>query len=459
MKIRARLVLPLLSALLLFGLYSFFESNRWPGGRYGLDPEKVERVLLFLVTIPLILFLVRSLELIAFDFIVFRRRHVRTPVLLREIFAIALYAVLFTWAFSTIFGSKVTAVLATGTVVAAVLGLALQETLGNLFAGIALHVENGFEVGDVIRSGDHYGVVEAVRWRGTRIRTFDNHLVILPNSTLARERVEVFPRDNANARVLRVGVDYNIPPAAVIDVLAQAAGNVEGITREIPTFARVADFADSSVIYEIKYFTHDYSQRDRIDADIRKAIWYALRRNNIPIPFPIRQLARYQAPDHRHHPAAEEIVERLSRIDFLAPLSPHDLRSMADAARIHVYSNGETIIRREDSGDSMFIVHDGTVSVRVDQKEVARLGAGEMFGEMALLTGEARTADVVALGEVVAVEIAKDALGPVLQQHSELARSISSRVSERRGSLDSLRNARREEEETILSKIRSYFGL
>src|SRR5205085_5789289 len=115
-----------------------------------------------------------------------------------------------------IFGSgRITALLATGTVVAAVLGLALQETLGNLFAGIALHLEDSFEIGDVIKSGDFIGVVEGVRWRGTRIRTFNNNFVIIPNSSLAREKLEIFPSQNLNARVLPISVDYHIPPAHV----------------------------------------------------------------------------------------------------------------------------------------------------------------------------------------------------------------------------------------------------
>ena len=86
--------------------------------------------------------------------------------------------------------------------------------------------------------------------------------------------------------------------------------------------------------------------------------------------------------------------------------------------------------------------------------------SGGVFGEMALLTGESRTADVVAVSDVVAVEIAKDALQPVLIDHPDLARAISAKVMERRGTLDSLRAEEREREEgTILSRIRSYFGL
>jgi hypothetical protein len=363
------------------------------------------------------------------------------------------------WAINAILHYKITGFLATGTVVAAILALALQETLGNLFAGIALHLEDSFEVGDVIRTGDSIGVVEAVRWRGTRIRTFNNNLMIVPNSLLARERLEVFPRRNLNARILQIGVDYNVPPANVIGVLTQAASNVEGVSRELPCFARVGAFGDSSVTYEVKYFTHDYSQRDRIDADIRKAVWYALKRNAISIPFPIRAYQRYTAPSARHHPEPVEIAERLRAIDVLSPLSPAAHQAIADAARVHVFSRGETIISRGTAGDSMFIVHKGTVSVRIGD-EVARLGEGDFFGEMALLTGEVRAADVVALDDVVVIEIAKDALEPILRDHPDLADAISDRIMERRDSLDSRRAGPASEERgTVLSRIRSYFGL
>ncbi len=459
MRRLSRVVVPLLLAAVFFAAYWFARKNAGLIDDLRLDRTTSLRVLLFVAWIPLIFFIVRAVDLVAFDVFASRRSHVRAPVLLREIVSIVLFLILVAWSISSIFEYRVTAILATGTVLAAVLGLALQETLGNLFAGIALHLEDDFELGDVVRSGEVMGIVEAVRWRGTRIRTFNNNVVIIPNSMLARERLEVYPRNNMNARVLQIGIDYNVPPATVITVLTQAASNVEGVERAMPCLARVAGFADSSVIYEIKYFTADFSLRDRIDADIRRAAWYALRRNGIPIPFPIRALQRYEAPAPRHHPDHEEIVERLSKIDILSPLSRAAQDLIADAARVRIYSKGETIIRHGSSGDSMFVIHEGAVSVRVDDDEVARLEPGDFFGEMALLTGETRTADIVALTDVIAVEIAKDALQPVLVDHPDLAATISAKVMERRGTLDSLRSEEREEQGTILSKIRAYFGL
>lgn len=459
MKRGSQLIVPAIFSVGLFALFVFADSNR------GLipyrDKDLVLNLLRFAAWLSVIIFAVRLVDLFAFDVLASRRRNVRAPQLLREIVSIVLYAVLIAWAVSVIFGANITAFLATGTVLAAVLGLALQETLGNLFAGIALHLEDSFGVGDVIKSGELLGVVEAVRWRGTQLRTFQNHIVVVPNSMLARDRLEVFPRNNLNARVLQIGVDYNVPPANVIAVLTQAAANVSGVSRDIPCFARVGGFAESGLTYEIKYFTNDYSQRDRIDADIRKAVWYAFRRTGISIPYPMRVFQRYTAPDAKHHPDAPKILERLRNVDILSLLPREALATIAETANVRVYSQGETIIRHGDAGDSMFIVHQGTVSVRVEGNEVVQLGDGEFVGEMALLTGETRAADVVALTDVVAVEITKAALQPVLLNHPDLAASISAKVMSRRDALDSFRDdaSREEEQESILSRIRSYFGL
>ena len=464
MRFVSRVAVPLTLAGLFFILH--WAADGSPGvlerirfGRMQADPKVVVKVLEFLYTIALGFAIVRAIDYFVFD-LVSRRRNVRAPVLLREIVSIVLFIVLVAWAVKIIFDANVTAFLAGTTVVAAVLGLALQDTLGNLFSGIALHVEDSFGIGDVIRTGDIIGTVEAVRWRGTRLRTFANTVVIVPNSMLARERLEIFPRNNLNARVLQIGIDYNVPPATALTVLTQAASHVDGVSSQIPAFARVAGFGDSSVLYEIKYHMYDYSQRDRIDADIRKAVWYSLRRNAIPIPYPIRTHVRYTPPTPRDPSGAGEITTRLAHVDILSPLSASEHETIAAAARVHTFAKGETIISSGAAGNSMFVIHQGSVSVLVDNNEIARLGEGDFFGEMALLTGEARAADVVALSDVTAIEIAKDALQPVLIDHPELAAAISAKVTERRGNIASLRMASNEEaQRTMLSRIRAYFGL
>src|SRR5207302_156757 len=171
---------------------------------------------------------------------------------------------------------------------------------------------------------------------------------------------------------LPVSVDYHVAPATVIGIVMQATAHIEGVARERPCIVRVASFADSAVIYEVKYFTRDYSLRDRVDADIRKAIWYALHRNGIAFATPVLSYAPYTPPKLEHSVPA----------------------------------------------------------------------------------------DVIALTDVVALEIGKESLQPILQQSPELAGAISEKVLERRDHLAMVRAESEEEEtQTVLSRIRAYFGL
>ena len=457
-----RLLFPLVLTIVLFATYLPFVRKPVIVPGFG----DVKAYLEFAAYTMLIFLIVRLLDLVVFDLLVSRRRNVATPQLLRGIMSILLYAILFTSLFSTVFHFDVRGLLTGGAVVAAVVALALQDTLGNLFAGIALHMEETYEIGDVVHSGDYMGIVEGVSWRATRIRGFNNQMIVLPNSVIARERLEIFPRNNLNARVISVGVDYNVAPATVIGILTQVAAHVDGVARELPCFARVSAFGDSAVVYEIKYFTRDYSARDRIDADIRKAAWYALRRNGISIPFPIRSFQPYTPPSGERQVTPEETFRRLRDVDVLEPISDEALQTVTAAVRLHFYSKGEAILRHGTTGDSMFVVHVGTVVVRLPDDsmtgwhQVAQLGPGSVFGEMALLTGEMRAADVVAMTDVVALEIGKESLQPILASHPDLAGAISHQMMQRREALEMLRGQSVEDVElTLMSRIRSYFNL
>lgn len=458
---RSRLVFPLFISVLLFAVWWLFEKE--PLRLAGLD---VRDYLLFGADAALIFFVVRFIDTVTFDVLFGRRRNVVAPQLLRGILAIVLYILFFATAFSSIFHFDVKGLLTGGTIVAAVVALALQDTLGNLFSGIAMHMEDTYEVGDMIHSGDFMGVVEGVSWRATKLRGYDNQIIVLPNSVISRDRLEVFPRENLNGRKLQFGIDYHIAPATVIGVLTQAASHVEGVARELPLLARVAGFGDSAVTYEIKYYMRDFSMRDRIDAEIRKAVWYALKRNEIPFAYPVRVHQDYTPPKALHEVSPEQIADRLREVDVLSPLPPEAFDVLASDTKVHFYSKGEAIIRHGTLGESMFVVHMGSVVVRLPDtdatgwQQIALLGPGSVFGEMALLTGEMRTADVVAAADVVALEIGKESLQPILHGHPELAQAISRKVMERRQHLETLQAADVEQEElTLMSRIKSYFGI
>lgn len=459
MKRHSRLLIPLLLAVALAALAALV--HEFPLRARGLRLDG--RYVVLAAAIAAIVVVVRVLDIVLFDFFIEKRTRERTPGLLRQIIALALYAVFIGAAYLIIFERGNLGFLLTGTVVAAVLGLALQDTLGNLFAGIAIHIEKTFDVGDVVRSGDTIGVVEWSSWRATRIRTFNNNMIVVPNSLLARERIEIFPKENLNARFVRVSAGYEYPPAQVIGVLERAVRNLEHVATEMPAVARVADFLDSGVLYEVKYWTRRYELSDAISAEIRKAIWYAFRRAGISIPFPILSVARLrQAEPEIVTPDA--IAAAIERTAVFAPLSADEKSALLQGIRVDVFGRGETVLRAGDPGDSMFILQRGAVSVRrpaeAGGKEVAQLGAGEMFGEMALLTGEPRGATIVAESDVTALEIPKSSLQPILKRNPTLAEAIARIVDRRRSDLDATGGlGRGETQQTLFSRIAAWFGL
>jgi potassium efflux system protein len=163
-------------------------------------------------------------------------------------------------------------------------------------------------------------------------------------------------------------------------------------------------------------------------------------------------------------PVESEIVTRLGEVDVLAPLSDDERQRVAQASDIATYSRGETILHAGEEGDSMFVLHRGRVAVRIStggsETEIAQLEEGSVFGEMALLTGESRSADVVALTDARIIEISRDSLQPILAANPDLADAISARVIERRSHLESSRSkAVAEDAKSLLTRIRSYFKL
>ena len=418
----------------------------------------------FAIAAFVVVFVVRLFDALVFDTVLIRRRVV-APQLLRQIVSIGLYALFFSIVISIVFDRSATGLLASGTIVAAVLALALQDTLGNLFSGIALHLEDAFQVGDVVRSGELVGIVEGVNWRAARLRTLDNNLVVLPNSVIARERLEVYRRNRPAGRRFNIRLSYEVEPAEVIAIVGRAIENVPGVSHEFRAHARVGELGEYAMVYEVRYWIDDYHQRESIDAEVRRVIWYALRRNGLRVPFPVRtvQIDRPRQGREAHTDSAE-VLQRIAAVHLLDPLTDVQKAELASSARKTAFTRGETILRHGDVGSSMFVVHRGEVSIRLVQEqhieEVARLGEGDVFGEISLLTGEARTADVVATTDVVVLEISKSSLQPLIEGSPELAHELGRRVMERRAGLDhAALHASDENVTTMMSRIRSWFGL
>ena len=162
---------------------------------------------------------------------------------------------------------------------------------------------------------------------------------------------------------------------------------------------------------------------------MRSAIWYALHRAGMEIPFPSRNINVTEMNEDRIQRKRDEEyarrVDALSRVDVFRALDAEKIDRLARRLRQVVFGPGEVILRQGDPGDSLYVVRGGQVAVQIGvlgaHKEVATLGDGEFFGEMSLMTGESRTATVVAKSDVECYIVDKEAFQEIVQEKPELA--------------------------------------
>lgn len=402
-----------------------------------------------------------------FDFIFRIRKGREAPSLIRDLFSIVAYILIAAFILKHFFDLSLGALLSGSALLGVILGLALQDTLGNLFSGISLHADKPFEVGDVITVGSWMGVVESVTWRAAKIRTFTNHIVLLSNSQIAKEAIEVCPSDNPNARLVFFNALYSHSPDYVMRVVREAVRETENVRRQPAPLVRVRNLGDFAVDYEIKYWLVDYSRFNDTDALLRQRVWYAFKRAGLSFAFPTQTLyvERPKSFDHAA-PDAETLTGRLSATDIFAPLNADELSQLVCGSRSHTYAPGETIIRAGDDGDSMFVVHHGNVAIQIDdddgqQRTVATLGEGDFFGEMALFTGEPRSAHVVAAVETEVLEIGREAMKSVFDSNPQLAETLGQTIAHRRAGLAASTESEDEEQVSagLIHSIKRLFRL
>jgi small-conductance mechanosensitive channel/CRP-like cAMP-binding protein len=429
------------------------------------------RILRVIVWFMLVVAIIRFLNALIFSRALRSTGSYELTNLLRNVVIILLYII----AFFIIFQSQypnvdLTALFTGSTIIGIVVGLALQDTLGNLFSGLALQADQPFQIGDVISIPTKgTGVVENITWRGVKIRTFQNKLLIIGNSVLGKETIEVAPKNNLNARLVFFNTHYSESPARIIQVVREAVRQVENVSSKIRPIVRIRNLGDSVINWEIKYWLEDYSKFNTTDALIRQRVWYALRRENISFAYPAQRIIiEKPKPETAVIEKEDTIYERIKNVEIFAPLSEEETEQLTDSAHMRVFAPDEVIIEKDQPGGSMFVIHKGSVEVQtVDEdgrKQVVNtLREGDFFGEMGLLTGEPRSATVIAREETQVLQIGKFSLKPILDNNPGLIKELSRTIEERRELLSQKENIHQteadEEDKNVLRSIKKFFGL
>ncbi len=377
-----------------------------------------------------------------------------------------------------VFQVEPSALVVTSTVMSAIIGLALQDMLANIVAGVAIQMERPFQEGHWVKIGERTGKVLQMTWRSTRLLNRDGDVLFIPNATLAKGEILNYYQPERPHLVRRlVGTSYNDPPERVKQVLIEAMAQTPGVLADPPITVFLANYGDFSITYELRFWIGDYQIEPQVIDQVMSRLWYAFRRHGITIPFPIsevhhRALASQDPKQNPARAAAEaQAVRLMAGVDLFTGLTTDKLASLAQAAEFQQYCRGEYLVRQGATDAHLFLIEQGTVSVRVrdDQQGLERtvgsFTTGFCFGEYALLTGEPRSASVIAEGHVEAMVLGKDAIEPLLRDNPELAVTLSEVLNHRREELNRLMTANApsqpevEANLTLLTRIQRFFNL
>lgn len=374
-------------------------------------------------------------------------------------------------------GADPSRLFATSAIITAVVAFAMQDTLGNILGGVALQLDNSLRIGDFMIIDDQQGTVVDVRWRYTAIENKNQEIVIVPNSWLMKNRYRVLRSglddELAWRRTLVFDVDTHIPPARVVEVMNQAVIDscVPHVSSRKKASAVLTETTSGFNRIALRYWLTDPAHDSSTDSLIRMHVLAALTRSKIALGttrthnFEVNDLAQQQLEQER------ELASRLAAVQRTALFANLPLLEQVELAGHLIYApfvKGGVMTRQGSVAHWLYLIVQGEVQVNRETEgkitPIATLSDGDFFGELGMLTGEPRSATVVALTQVECFRLDKEGFAQILHSRPEIAEEISVILERRQRDLaERLQQAKLnpnvQRRDELLSRIKGFFGV
>jgi small-conductance mechanosensitive channel/CRP-like cAMP-binding protein len=423
--------------------------------------REIERAVLALAVIQVVIG-------VAFDLAVSR---MGIPHFMTEVVVIVAYIGVLVNIFVRL-GVNITGIFATSAVVTAVIGLSLQDTLGNMASFIALQFEDEIQPGDYIQCPEGSGWVQYVRLRHTALKTADGDRVLLPNSALTRAPVTILSRSRRT--FIPFSMAYTANPQEVVDAVTAAlnASPIPNVAVDPRPSCLILELAPAHVKYAAVVWLLKAGMEPASTSAILNRLYFSLRRAGIPIA-ELSQLLEVKTISEDRAERRMNPVDLLRQTPIFRQLNEPELFELSTQLRFLSFAPGERIIRQGDSADSMYLITAGQVAITYvahngAEQPIAVLGPGDFFGETALLTGDPRNTDAIAASRVDCYELDKSGLEGIIEGRPELIEDMAVVMTYRQeelGRISAEFHAEIERLETaegqrdLLTRIRRFFGV
>lgn len=366
----------------------------------------------------------------------------RVPRLLRDLVRLVLVAAAGALVYSFVWERELSGALAAFGVGSIVVGLALQEPLGNLFSGLMLLLERPFDVGDNVEVAGASGVVKEVNWRSAHIKSNRGVTQIVPNSTLNKEIINNFSRPRpVRMEEVDVRFSYDDPPNVVRDALLEVARTTPGVMDAPPPIAATFSYGDSAINYKLIYRTTE-DDRWPVRNEVVTRIWYVAKRRGLTIPYPIVTNVNHVTHEPFGKPArgAAEQLRGVARMPALPAGGSDEVKSLT-------FGRDEEIFREGAGLTGVYLLVSGSVSLQVElhgePREVAAVRAGEFFGEAGMHGVQPAETRAVALEDCETLWLSPETVRVLFESSPRLARDTGHTLEVRRKALHAARHAAR----------------
>ncbi len=370
----------------------------------------------------------------------------KVPQLLRDLGRFVLVCIGAAIVLSTVWGANLGGLLTALGVGSLVIGLALQDSLGNVFSGIALLFEQPIKLGDWIHLETVRGKVVEINWRSVHILTANKDLMVVPNAQLAKGNFTNLSRPTG-VRGDRLCFSFacDDPPEKVMQVLLNLAQEIEDVVADPPPEIRLDAYGDYAISYGVHLFSPDYESGLRAVQAFKTRIWYAARRHGLSMPLPVQVSAPFESRQLPPEKQQAQQLRVLQRTPCFAGLPTPLLETILERSVLLDYAAKERVLGQGAPLPGLFLILEGQVNLILEglrgmPRTIGVLSVGELFGVKAsLLSDQTSDTSIQAVDHLRVLMIDTETLQATLEQSPRLAQDLGELMELRRRAISSAR--------------------
>jgi small-conductance mechanosensitive channel len=343
--------------------------------------------------------------------------------LFSDLLAGVIYLIVALTIVKTVFNFPIGGLVATSGIIAIVLGLALQNTLADVFAGIAVGIERPYQIGDLVWfEGPIEGEIVQISWRSVQVKTTGNDIATIPNSVVAKSRLinRSVPSMRRSDSV-QVPCLHSHPPEHVIELIQQAVLLCPNVLEKPPAAVALVRVGRRLNHYEVSFSVANSS-----------LLWQT---KSMLLQEVLRQFGSDRDVFHlregrseMREPPAPHVLD----IALFEPLSEEKRSALESRLICRLLNASDLLFKEGDTEASLFVIKSGVLEVSRSEKQnkivIGRIGPGDYIGEIGMLTGAPHPATVKALTNSIVHELRKEHVAPLIKEDPSLLHAFEASV-------------------------------